>query len=79
VRVGTKIGTSDGCHGSNMIQTVIVQPSPQLTQTQNVGDGESYGVKLSADTQLNDKLRVESSRTPAGPAASARSTTGYRR
>ncbi|MBL8269583.1 TonB-dependent receptor, partial [Steroidobacter sp.] len=43
---------------SDMIQTVIVQPSPQLTQTQNVGDGESYGIELSADTQLNEQLRI---------------------
>lgn len=43
---------------SDMIQTVIVQPSPQLTQTQNVGDGEAYGVELSADTQLSDQLRI---------------------
>ncbi len=41
-----------------MIQTVIVQASPQLTQTQNVGDGEAYGIELSADTQLNDQLRI---------------------
>ncbi|WP_129775782.1 TonB-dependent receptor plug domain-containing protein [Peristeroidobacter soli] len=43
---------------SDMIQTVIVQVSPQLTQTQNVGDGEAYGVELSADTQLTDQLRI---------------------
>ena len=43
---------------SDMIQTVIVQPSPQLTQTRNVGDGEAYGVELSADTQLGDQLRI---------------------
>lgn len=43
---------------SDMIQTVIVQASPQLTQTQNVGDGEAYGVELSADRQLNDQLRI---------------------
>jgi iron complex outermembrane receptor protein len=43
---------------SDMIQTVIVQASPQLTQTQNVGDGETYGIELSADSQLNDQLRI---------------------
>jgi len=43
---------------SDMIQTVIVQASPQLTQTQNVGDGEAYGIELSGDTQLNDRLRI---------------------
>lgn len=43
---------------SDMIQTVIVQASPQLTQTQNVGDGETYGIELNADTQLNDQLRI---------------------
>jgi iron complex outermembrane recepter protein len=43
---------------SDMIQTVIVQASPQLTQTQNVGDGEAYGFELSADSQLSDQLRV---------------------
>jgi iron complex outermembrane receptor protein len=43
---------------SDMIQTVIVQTSPQLTQTQNVGEGEAYGVELSADSRLNDQLRI---------------------
>ncbi|WP_153067224.1 TonB-dependent receptor plug domain-containing protein [Steroidobacter cummioxidans] len=43
---------------SNMIQTVIVQASPQLTQTQNVGDGAAYGIELSADSQLSDQLRI---------------------
>lgn len=43
---------------ADMIQTVIVQPSPQLTQTQNAGDGEAHGIELAADSQLNDRLRV---------------------
>lgn len=39
----------------DMIQTVIVQSTPQLTQTQNVGDGEYYGVELAGETQLGSK------------------------
>jgi len=41
----------------DMIQTLIVIPTPQTTQTQNVGDGEYYGVELAADTQINEQLR----------------------
>lgn len=39
----------------DVIQTVVV--SPGLTQTQNIGDGEYYGVELAADSQLNERLR----------------------
>lgn len=43
----------------DMIQTVIVATTPsQLTQTQNVGDGEYYGVELGADAQLGSSLRL---------------------
>lgn len=42
----------------NMIQTVIVQTTPQVTQTQNVGDGSNYGVELSADWSLSSQLKV---------------------
>lgn len=38
---------------SDMIQTVVISEGPpQLTQTQNVGDGEYYGVELGADAQF---------------------------
>ncbi len=44
---------------TDMIQTVVVNPGPpQLTQTQNVGDGEYYGVELGIDSQLNEQLRI---------------------
>lgn len=43
----------------DMIQTVVVVPgSAQITQAQNVGDGEYYGVELGGDTQVADQLRV---------------------
>jgi iron complex outermembrane recepter protein len=42
----------------NMIQTVIVQASPQQTQTRNVGDGRNYGLELSADWRVLPELRV---------------------
>ena len=40
---------------TDMIQTVIIQTTPQLTQTQNVGDGEYYGVELSGETQVGNQ------------------------
>jgi iron complex outermembrane recepter protein len=43
----------------DMIQTVIVATTPsQLTQAQNVGDGEFYGVELGGDSQVLEQLRV---------------------
>jgi len=42
----------------DMIQTVIVQASPQQTQTQNVGDGSFHGVELAADWRVSPQLRV---------------------
>jgi iron complex outermembrane receptor protein len=38
----------------DMIQTVVVVPTPQQTQTQNVGDGEFYGVELGVRAQLSE-------------------------
>ncbi len=38
----------------DMIQTVVVVPNPQQTQTQNVGDGELYGVELGIRAQLSE-------------------------
>lgn len=38
----------------DMIQTVVVDAGPpQLTQTQNVGDGEFYGVELGGEARLS--------------------------
>lgn len=42
----------------NMIQTVIVQASPQLTQTRNVGSGHNHGFELAADWNVLPGLRV---------------------
>jgi iron complex outermembrane receptor protein len=42
----------------DLIQTVIVVPSPQQTQTQNVGDGSFYGIELAGDYQLSPQLRA---------------------
>ncbi len=47
----------------DMIQTVIVVPNPQQTQTQNVGDGEFYGVELGVRAQLSDKLGLAANYT----------------
>ncbi len=41
----------------NMIQTVIVQAAPQMTQTQNVGNGSNAGYELSAGWQALPQLR----------------------
>lgn len=44
---------------SDMIQTVVVSAGPpQLTQTQNVGDGEFYGVELGAEARLSSTFAV---------------------
>ncbi|MCP5340494.1 MAG: TonB-dependent receptor [Sinobacteraceae bacterium] len=44
---------------SNMIQTVVVAPPPnQLTQAQNVGDGENYGLELSGELRVGEQLLV---------------------
>lgn len=40
----------------NMIQTVVIQTTPQLTQTRNVGNGENHGVELAADWQVLPQL-----------------------
>ena len=43
----------------DMIQTVIVSAGPpQLTQTQNVGDGEFYGVELGTDWRVGEQWKV---------------------
>jgi iron complex outermembrane recepter protein len=43
----------------NVIQTVIVTTTPpQLTQTQNIGDGEYYGFELGVDARVLDSLRL---------------------
>lgn len=43
----------------DMIQTVVVSAGPpQLTRTANVGNGEYYGIELSADAQINERLKV---------------------
>lgn len=47
----------------DMIQTVVVIPSPQQTQTQNVGDGEFYGVELGVQAQLSDALSLAANYT----------------
>jgi iron complex outermembrane receptor protein len=47
----------------DMIQTVVVVPTPQQTQTQNVGDGEFYGVELGVQTELSERLRVAANYT----------------
>ncbi len=43
---------------SDMIQTVVVQASPQLTQSQNVGDGKYYGAEFGADTRLGEHFTL---------------------
>jgi iron complex outermembrane receptor protein len=47
----------------DMIQTVVVVPNPQQTQTQNVGDGELYGVELGARAQLSDLWAIAANYT----------------
>ena len=47
----------------DMIQTVIVVPNPQQTQTQNVGDGEFYGVELGVRTQLSEQFGIAANYT----------------
>jgi iron complex outermembrane receptor protein len=43
----------------DLIQTVVVTVAPtQITQTQNVGNGEFYGLELAADSRLGDKWRI---------------------
>jgi iron complex outermembrane receptor protein len=46
-----------------MIQTVVVVPNPQQTQTQNVGDGEFYGVELGVRAQLSDAFGIAANYT----------------
>lgn len=43
---------------ADMIQTVIVDPDPQTTQTRNVGAGESYGVELGGQARVAETLVV---------------------
>jgi iron complex outermembrane recepter protein len=46
-------------HVTDMMQTVVVATTPtQLTQSQNVGNGENYGIELSGDTILGERLTV---------------------
>jgi iron complex outermembrane receptor protein len=47
----------------DMIQTVVVVPSPQQTQTQNVGDGEFYGVELGVHAQISDAFGIAANYT----------------
>jgi iron complex outermembrane receptor protein len=50
----------------DLIQTNVVnpgQPPPQMTQTQNVGDGEFYGVELGVTTRLTESWRVSANYT----------------
>lgn len=43
----------------DMVQTVVVDAGPpQLTQTQNVGDGEFYGLEIGADTSVGSQFRI---------------------
>ncbi len=43
----------------DMIQTVVIATTPtQLTQAQNVGDGENYGLELAGDTQVGERLTL---------------------
>lgn len=44
---------------TDMIQTVVVAPPPnQLTQAQNVGDGENYGLELAGEARIGERLTV---------------------
>jgi iron complex outermembrane recepter protein len=44
---------------ANAIQTVVVATTPtQLTQAQNVGNGENYGLELSGETRLGGQFTV---------------------
>lgn len=50
----------------DMLQTVVVSPpgaNPQITQTQNVGDGEFYGVELGVTSRLTDLWSVSANYT----------------
>jgi iron complex outermembrane receptor protein len=47
----------------DMIQTVVVIPAPQQTQTQNVGDGEFYGVEFGVQTELSERWSVAANYT----------------
>ena len=47
----------------DMIQTVVVVPTPQQTQTQNVGDGELYGVEVGVRAQLSDAFGIAANYT----------------
>ena len=54
VRLHTAVFYSDL---KDMIQTVIVIPTPQTTQTQNMGDGHYFGVETSLDWRATETLR----------------------
>lgn len=44
---------------TDMVQTVVVSAGPpQLTQTQNVGDGEYYGLEIGADASLSAQFHI---------------------
>jgi iron complex outermembrane receptor protein len=50
----------------DMLQTVVVSApgaNPQITQTQNVGDGEFYGVELGVTSRLSDKWSTSANYT----------------
>lgn len=54
VRLHTAVFYSDL---KDMLQTVIVIPTPQTTQTRNVGDGHYFGAETSVDWRLTDAFR----------------------
>ena len=66
----------------DMIQTVVVEPGPpQITQTQNVGDGEFYGVELGVQhaalgcTRASQRTtRTSSARSPIRCSRTSRSS-----
>lgn len=42
----------------DMIQTVIVQASPQQTQTRNVGDGRIHGIEVAGEWRISQQLQA---------------------
>ena len=55
IRLHTAVFYSDL---KDMLQTVVVVPVPQTTQTQNVGDGHYFGAETSLDWRLTDAFRL---------------------
>ena len=54
VRLHTAVFYSDL---KDMLQTVVVIPNPQTTQTQNVGDGHYFGAEGSLDWRVSEAVR----------------------